>query len=124
MIAEVNNNNRQPENSSLHFGMLAKVDDNKNNPGHESSSFLSVCSSPKQAEDCVATTHLLQAVKIPGRHKKLVKLQINTQKECDAEYLFLELDWQILSQLGLDMEPMLIIVLLYLCSTSIWMPNI
>ena len=58
--------------------MLAKVDNN-NNHRHENSSLLSVCSSPNQAEDCVATVHLLQAVRLPGRHEKLVKLQINQQ---------------------------------------------
>ena len=109
MIAEVNNNNCQPENSSLHFGMLAKVDNNNNNPGHEGSSLKSLCSSPKQAEDCVATVHLLQAVRLPGRHEKLVKLQINQQQECDAEHLLLKPDQQILCQLGLDMESMLIL---------------
>ena len=108
MTVKVNNNNCQPENSSLQFGMLAKVDNNNNNHRHESSSLQSVCSSPNQAEDCVATVHLLQAVRLPGRHKKLVKLQINQQQECDAEHLLLEPDQKILCQLGLDMESLLL----------------
>ena len=74
MTSKVNNNNCQPENSSLQFGMLAKVDNNHNNHRHESSSLQSVWSSPNHAEDCVATAYLLQAVRLPGRHEKLVKL--------------------------------------------------
>ena len=52
---------------------------------------------------------MLQAVRLPGRHEKLVKSQINQQQECDAEHLLLKPDQQILCQLGLDMELMLIL---------------
>ena len=108
MTAKVNNNNCQPEHSSLQFGILAKVDNNNNNQRHESSSLQSVCSSPNQAEDCVATIHMLQAVRLSGRHEKLVKLKINQQQEFDVEHLLLEPDQQILCQLGLDMEFLLL----------------
>ena len=53
--------------------------------------------------------HLLHfLIRLPGRHEKLVKLQINQQQECDAEHLLLEPDQQILCQLGLDMESLLL----------------
>ena len=51
----------------------------------------------RQAEDCVAAAHLVQAVRLVDDNEKLVKLQINQQQESDSKrmlmYVNLNLIW-------------------------------
>ena len=106
------NNNCQPENSSFQpvvFGRVGSSNSNNsnNNCQPENSSLQSGC--PRDAEEC-ATVHMLQAVRLPGRHEKLVKLKFNQQHTLSTaiEHLLLEPDQSVLHQFGLDIESALL----------------
>ena len=111
------NNNCQPENSSFRPVVFGRVgsssssssssSSNNNNCQPENSSLQSGC--PRYAEEC-ATVHMLQAVRLPGRCEKLVKLKFNQQHTLSTatEHLLLEPDQSVLHQFGLDIESALL----------------
>jgi len=84
----------------------------------EDSSFLHICLSPTEESamrDCLSlveesaiTVCLLQATRLPGRHEKLLKLQVGQQYVGNDSHMLLEPDHLSLKQLGLEMESALL----------------